>query len=264
MKQINLSDIRLSCRDDGAGPPLLLIHGFPLDHSMWSGQMDDLAGDFRVLAPDLRGFGRSDVTQGVVTMQQLADDLAELLDAVGVTQPVLLCGLSMGGYVCWQFWRRHASRLRGLILCDTRAAADSPEAAAARRAGAQRVLAEGPEFLAQEMSQKLFAPTTVQRQAACIEATRHVILQTSPAGIAAALCGMADRPDATDLLAKIDLPALVVCGRHDAISTPDEMRGIAAGMPRAQFVEIEDAGHMSPLENPQAFNRALRNFAGQC
>ncbi len=119
MNRINLEDITLNVIERGSGPPLLLVHGFPLDHQMWRGQIDELAEDFRVIAPDLRGFGASDATEGTVTMQQFADDLANLLDQLSVQQPVRLCGLSMGGYIAWQFWRRHGDRLSHLILCDT-------------------------------------------------------------------------------------------------------------------------------------------------
>jgi pimeloyl-ACP methyl ester carboxylesterase len=260
MPRIHLNDIQLYVEDQGHGPPLVLVHGFPLDHTMWRGQIQALAGEFRVVAPDLRGFGRSEVTDGVVTMEQFADDLAGMLDVMGIDQPVMFCGLSMGGYIGWQFWRRHANRLRALVQCDTRAVADPPDVARGRRESAERVLAEGPDVLAQGMMDKLFAPQSHTDRADAVEATRRVMLESSPVGIAAALRGMAARPDSTSILGEIDLPTLVVCGRHDAISTVEEMRAIAAGLPRAQFIEIEDAGHMSPLEAPRPFNDALRAF----
>lgn len=260
MLQIQLNDIQLHVQDQGHGPPLVLVHGFPLDHTMWRGQLDALAAEFRVIAPDLRGFGRSEASDSMVTMEHFADDLAGMLDAMGIDQPITLCGLSMGGYICWQFWRRHARRLRALILCDTRAAADPPDVAQMRRENAKRVLAEGPNFLADGMLEKLFASHSQTDQKEVLAATRQVILDSSPIGVAAALLGMAERPDSTEILKDIDLPALVICGRHDVISTIDEMRAIAAGMPRAQFVEIADAGHMSPLENPHPFNDAVSSF----
>ena len=260
MPQIHLNDIRVHVEDQGHGPPLVLVHGFPLDHTMWLGQIHGLADEFRVIAPDLRGFGRSDVTDGLVTMEQFADDLAGMLDAMGIDQPVTLCGLSMGGYVGWQFWQRHADRLRALIQCDTRAVADPPDVAQARRENAERVLVEGTGFLVEGMMDKLFAPRSRTDLRDVVEATRRVMLESSPAGVVAALLGMAARLDSTHILTELDLPTLVVCGRHDVISTVEEMRTIAAAMPRAQFVEIEDAGHMSPLEAPSPFNDAVRAF----
>src|SRR5262245_6207303 len=208
MSFVQVNEICLHVVERGQGKPLLLVHGYPLDHSMWRGQLDELADACRVIAPDLRGFGASDATAGTVTMEQMADDLAGLLDALQVREPIVFCGLSMGGYVAWQFARKHRSRLAGLILCDTRAAADAPEAAAGRRKTAERVLTEGPGFVAETLLPKLFAPATFARQPPIVEATRQVILRTKREGIAAALHGMADRPDVRLTLSGIDVPAL--------------------------------------------------------
>jgi len=260
MARIKVNDVELNVVERGSGTPLLLVHGFPLDHSMWRGQLDGLSDICRVIAPDLRGFGQSSVTPGTVTMQQMADDLAALLDALKITQPVVFCGLSMGGYVAWQFALRHRARLAKLILCDTRAVADSGEAAAGRRKMAERVLTEGAKVVAEAMLPKLFAPATATQQPQVVEETRQVILRSQPAGIAAALLGMAERPDVTPQLPSIDVPALVICGQHDAIVPPAEMRQIAEKLPHGKYVEIANAGHMAPLEQPAAANAAIRAF----
>jgi pimeloyl-ACP methyl ester carboxylesterase len=259
MNAIRVNDIELHVVDQGRGDVLLLVHGFPLDHTMWQEQIADLASGFRVIAPDLRGFGRSGVSAGVVSMEQFADDLAGLLDHLSV-DTVTLCGLSMGGYIAWDFWRKHRHRLERLILCDTRAAADPPEAAQTRRETARRVVSEGTSILPEGMLEKLFAPATRQHRQDIIDATRAVILNTSPEAVAAASLGMAQRSDAWELLADIGVPTLVICGRDDAISTVQEMRGIAGRIRNATFVEIPDAGHLSPLENPVAVNTAIREF----
>ncbi len=264
MPRFQLTDDRANMRwngmDQGTGPTLLLVHGFPLDHTMWVGQIEELAETHRVIAPDLRGFGASTVTAGTVTMEQMADDLACLLDALEMRDPVTFCGLSMGGYIAWQFFQRHRAKVARLILCDTRAEADTDQAAAIRRETAERVVAEGPGFVADAMIDKLFAPSTHSEHPERIQATRDTILNTVPDGIAAAARGMAQRSDATKMLPEIDVPTLVVCGRHDAISTVDEMRQIADAIPAARFVEISAAGHMAPLENPDEVNRAIRSF----
>lgn len=257
------NDLRLNVVERGQGAPLMLVHGYPLDHSMWQGQLAALSAACRVIAPDLRGLGASDVAPGTATMEQLADDLAKLLDAMQINEPVFFCGLSMGGYVAWQFALRHRARLSKLILCDTRAIADSPEAAAGRRKTAEKVLAEGAAIAADAIVPKLFAPATYRQQPQIVEATRQVILRTKPEGIAAALRGMAERPDVTAKLPQLDVPALVLCGQHDGISPPDEMRQIAAKLPNARFLEIADAGHMAPLEQPEAVNAAIREFLHQ-
>lgn len=249
MLRLDIGPLTLHVHDQGAGPPWLFVHGFPLDHTMWQPHFDRIARTHRVLAPDLRGFGASDVVPGSATMSQMADDLADLLDRLAIREPVTFCGLSMGGYVAWQFWKRHPQKLRALILCDTRAIADPPEVARARLVMAERVLNEGATVLADAMLDRLFCAHTKTHRPELVAATRRTILATPPAGAAAALRGMAERPDVTSWLGQIQVPAVVVCGRHDVISPPDEMQGIARAIPGARYVEVPQAGHMSPLED---------------
>jgi 3-oxoadipate enol-lactonase len=263
MPLVQTRTARLNVVERGRGVPLLLAHGFPLDHSMWEGQLNGLFNAVRVIAPDLRGFGASEIVPGVATMEQMADDLAALLDALAIEGPVVFGGLSMGGYVAWQFALRHRQRLSKLILCDTRSIADSAEAAAGRLKTAERVLKEGAAVVADGMLPKLFGPRTQTDQPGIVEATKQVMLRTNPAGIAAALQGMAQRPDVTSRLSEIGVPALVIGGEHDAISPPAEMRGFCAQMRNARFVEIPGAGHMAPLEAPGLVNDAIKNFLNQ-
>ena len=260
MSLVSIGEISLNTFDQGSGAPLLLVHGFPLDHSMWRGQINDLSSRYRVIAPDLRGFGKSASQDDKVTMAQFADDLAALLDALDVGEPVTYCGLSMGGYIGWQFVQRHRDRLARLIQCDTKSKPDDDEAQATRMKAADHVLKHGPETLVATMMPKLFAEANRSSQPDAVEATREVMMNTAPSAIAAALRGMAERPDVTNELSQIDLPALILCGEHDAISPPDEMRKIAAAMPQARFVQIDGAGHMAPLEDPQAVNAAIIEF----
>lgn len=260
---LSVNGIRLDVSDEGAGTPILFVHGFPLTHAMWRGQTP-LADRFRLIAPDLRGFGTSEVVPGTTTMAQLADDCAALLDAMHVHEPVVLCGLSMGGYVGMQFVRRHAARLRGLVLCDTRAAADTAEAAATRLKMAEHVLQHGTAAVAEAMPPKLFAAATFADRPEIVAAVRTMIADTHPDGLAGAQRGMAEREDVRPLLPMIRVPTLVVVGREDAISPVDEMRGIAEAIPGAQFHIIEGAGHMAPLELPDEFNRVLSTFVDNC
>jgi 3-oxoadipate enol-lactonase len=263
MNTVGLGDIEMAVEDRGSGPVILFVHGLPLDHTMWQAQIDEFSRGFRVLAPDLRGFGESPLGKGEVTMRRYAEDLALLLDRLGIREKIIFCGLSMGGYIAWQFWQKYAERLAGLVVCDTRAAADTPEARAGRAALAAKVLDVGPQAAADAMLPKLFAPESERENPAAIAATRAVILRTSAAGIAAALDGMAKRPDVTDMLGGIAVRTLVIVGEHDAISPPAEMRGIADRIPGAEFAVIKRAGHMSPLEEPDAFNEALGRFFGE-
>jgi len=260
MQEIRVDDVRLAVVDRGRGQPLLLVHGFPLDHAMWESQIEAFAASYRVIAPDLRGFGRSTASDGTVTMRRYADDLAALLDALHVDQPIVYCGLSMGGYIALAFWQAYAARLRALILCDTRAVADTPEVAAGRLETADRVLREGPAFVADAMLPRLFNSATHERRPEIVAAIRRTILGADPRGIAAAARGMAQRPDMSARLGEIACPTLVVVGRDDVISPPAEMRSIAQAIPNSHFVEIAGAGHMSPMEQPEAVNRAIADF----
>lgn len=249
MPRIDIGPLTLNVHDQGGGPTVLLVHGFPLDHTMWGPQIDRLARTHRVVAPDLRGFGASDGLPGTSSMSQMADDLAHLLDRLSIREPVTLCGLSMGGYVAWQFWKRHPEKLGGLILCDTRAIADPPEVARARLVTAERVTSEGAVVLADSMLDRLFSSHTKTHRPEVVAATRRTILATSPVGAAAALRGMAERPDVTAWLGQIRVPTVVVCGEHDVISPPAEMQAIARAIPDARYVEVPRVGHMAPLED---------------
>ena len=260
MKSINVNGIRLNVLDEGSGLPLVFVHGFPMSHAMWAAQTSALCDRFRVIAPDLRGFGDSPDESDVVTMEQLADDLAAMLEQLGISEPVVLCGLSMGGYVAWQFVRKYPDKLRGLVLCDTRAVADSADGVAHRLRLAQMVLEKGADVVASTMLPNVFATATPQTQPAVVESLRRVIMSSSPRAIAAALRGMAERPDVRSWLPQITLPTLLIVGVEDKISTVSEMREIAAALPYATLVEIANAGHLAPLENPTATNRALRDF----
>lgn len=260
MQTVHVNGIDLRVLVQGEGRPLLFVHGFPLDHSMWRWQMGRFARWQRVIAPDLRGFGESDVTEGRVTMEQYADDLAALLDELHVTEPVTLCGLSMGGYVALEFVRKYSQRLSTLILCDTRAGADAPEAREKRLETADQVLREGPSAIADSMIARLFAQKTYRDQSQVVEETRRQILGTPRVGIAAAALGMADRRDLTGLLPEISLPTLLIVGEEDGITPPEEMKEMAAAIPGAEFVAVAHAGHMAPLEASTVVNSAIQKF----
>ncbi len=260
MNSFTVQNVRLQYVDEGNGLPLLLVHGFPLDHTMWNAQIEALSKKYRVIAPDLRGFGESEASSGVVSMNRFADDLALLLDHAGVRVPVFVCGLSMGGYIAFAFWRKYAARLAGLILCDTRAANDAPTGAAARIETAERVVREGAGFLAESMPAKILSSHTQRERPQITAGLREVILRTKPLGIAAAARGMAQRDDFTAELKNIASPTLIVVGEDDGISPPAEMRATAAAIPGAECVVISQAGHMSPMERPAEVNEAIERF----
>ena len=263
MLQVNADDLLLNVVDQGQGLPILFVHGFPLDHTMWQAQIDELSKTCRVIAPDLRGFGNSGVTEGTVSMDMFADDIALLLDALQVRNPVCFCGLSMGGYIAWAFVRRHAARLNSLILCDTRASADTADAVEGRLKMAAEVLEHGPEVVVTAMRPKLFAPSTADTRTDLVDRVCDMIRTSNPQGVAAALRGMAGRPDSNSLLSRIPVPTLLVVGEHDQISTVDEMRGIAQRIQGAQLAVVPNAGHMAPMENPQTVNEVINRFLAE-
>ena len=259
-KQISIGQTSLNVVDVGNGPALLLVHGFPLSHAMWKFQIEELSSRFRVIAPDLPGFGSSPAGETPMSMRSLADSLASLLDAMDVVEPFAYCGLSMGGYVGWQFWRHHGERLSHLIACDTRAAGDSEQVHRARKISAQSVMQTGAARVADTMVQKLFHDPESESKQTIVGEIHQVISQTDPSSIAAGQLAMAARPDASDWISEIDVPTLFVVGQFDEITTPSEMRQNAELVGGSQFLEVANAGHMVPLENPVEFNGGLIEF----
>jgi pimeloyl-ACP methyl ester carboxylesterase len=263
-RKIPVEGVTIDCEVRGRGIPVVLLHGFPLDRDMWDAQIGALGREFQVIAPDLRGFGKStlapaDVDDGV-GMDRYAADVLAVLDALGVAEPVVLAGFSMGGYIAWQIALHHAERLRGLALCDTRAAGDAADAAAGRLKMAAAVLEANSAEPALVMLDRLLAPETHELRPEIVNGVKAMILRQSPGAIAAAQRGMARRDDVRDKLATIACPCLCLVGLADVISKPQEMAEIAAALPDAKYVEVA-AGHMAPMENADAVTAALRDFA---
>lgn len=253
--------MRLAYSDTRTPPAVVLLHGFPLSREMWVQQLGVLGANYRVIAPDLRGHGDSPAPKGTYTMDEMADDVVELLDHLGVNGPVALGGLSMGGYVALSLVLRHPERVAALLLMDTRAGADTPEAAKGREETARQVLRDGNgDAIIQTMVPRLFGRTTREKHPDRVEAMLAVMEKTSAQGIAGALRGMAVRPDRRVELAGIKVPTLVMVGEDDIISPPEEVREMAAAIPSARFEVIPAAGHMAPFENPDAANRAILGF----
>ena len=227
---------------------------------MWSAQFAALSEEFCILAPNLNGFGDRPLTRDVLTMASLADDLARWLDTEGIQEPVVYCGLSMGGYVGWEMIARHRNRLRGMILMDTRAVPDDAATARGRELMANQVLSEGPRPLVESMWPRLFAAATLAASPPYLADVRRVMETTAPATLAAALRGMALRRDVRPQLREFDLPTLVLGGEHDVISPPQEMSEFARQLPQADYHPIPGAGHMAPLEAPEPVNALVRDF----
>jgi len=260
MRRVQIPNGERRVLDSGSGPAIVLVHGFPLDHSMWNAQVKELAGPYRVIAPDLCGFGESQVQTGTVSMAQQAGDLSDLLAALDVEPPITLCGLSMGGYIALEFWHHFRHQLQALILCDTRAAADTLEVLDRRFRMADIVLEHGTTAISDAMIPQLFAPRTLEEQPRIVDQLRQVIARADPEGVAAALRGMAARRDMSDRLGEIEQPALLIVGAEDAITPVEEMRSMATALPAGRLSVIADAGHMAPMERPEPVNAAIVEF----
>jgi pimeloyl-ACP methyl ester carboxylesterase len=251
--------IKMTFDDTGRGTALLLLHGFPLNRSMWGGQAEALGGEFRVVAPDLRGQGETPLGGDALTMQEMAEDVAALLDELNLGR-VVLGGLSMGGYVAFEFFRRFPERVHALVLADTRPQADTEDGRRAREENARRALKDGMGPIVDSMLPKLLAAGTLERRPDVVGRVREMMLAAKPEGAAAALRAMAVRRDQTDLLPSIDVPTLVVVGREDALTPPADAEALSAGIEGSRLAVIEGAGHLSNVERPEEFNRALVDF----
>lgn len=255
------SSVAMSYRElgGGGGDPLLLLHAFPLNGKMFEPQLEAFSGGRRVIAPDFPGFGRSPRTPAQPDMRYYAEGVRGLLDRIEVDR-VVLGGVSMGGYVAFECLRSFPERISGLILADTRPDPDSDEIRAARKETALRVAREGIEVLVDLQMDRLLSPDTRNDNPGLVEKVRSIILESSPDGVVAALGAMRGRQDSTPLLEKIAIPALVVGGEEDAVSSPEVMAAMAEKIPDARHVTLPQAGHLSNLEAPEGFNQALEEF----
>lgn len=248
---------KIHFQDSGSGKDVIvLLHAFPLHSGMWSRQVAALSPKFRVIAPDYPGLGRSTPRPEPTTMESLAEQVLGVLGGLQVDRAVV-AGLSMGGYLAFELYRRRPGLFRGLALCDTRAGADTAEGAAGRETFARNALEKGLHWVADEMTPKLLRPNP---DPAAVKEIRHLIGQGTPAGVAAAQRGMARRPDSGPTLATITCPTLVVVGAEDGLTPPAESEKMAAAVKGSRLVKIPGAGHMANVENPAAFDEALLSF----
>lgn len=258
-RRLTVNGVNLAVDARGNGPAILFIHGYPLDHTIWSPQLEALGG-WRRIAPDLRGMGQSDAPDLGYSMATYASDLAALLDTLGVER-VVLCGLSMGGYVAFEFLRRWRERVSGLVLIATRAGPDTTEGKRARDAAAAQAREGGAGLIADAMLPKMLAPGAPEGLVARV---RALMAATPVPGIVGALGAMRDRPDSMSLLpALAGLPALVIAGGSDQLMPVSEMSAMAAAIPGARLVVAPGAGHLPTLETPSIVTDALQTFLAQ-
>lgn len=254
-----INNIQLAYTDTGVGRPIVLIHGYPFNRALWTEQIPTLSNSNRIIAPDLRGFGESDTSPEVSTMSSLATDVAALMDQLEIPRATI-GGLSMGGYVALAFYKLFPSRVRALVLADTRPQADTEESKQTRAQQAEKALSEGMAGIADAMLPKLLAPDTVSKRPEIVRFVRDMMLQTKPEGAAAALRGMAEREDQTELLPKISVPTLIVVGSEDAITPVADSETMHHAIDSSRLVVLDHAGHVSNVERAQQFNDELLHF----
>lgn len=257
---MRINNYEMAYEDRGNGLPILFIHGYPLNRRLWQPQVDGLSGSARILAPDLRGHGDSQSVEGPYSMDTLAADCVALLDALDIHKPVVICGLSMGGYIALALYRNYPKRMGGLILAATRASADTPKGKANRDAAATQAKGNGVESVVESMLPKMMSPKTYQQKPELVQRVKQIMASTSLEGVLGDLMGMKERPDSTPTLGRISIPTLVIHGEDDQIISAEETKQMHAQIHDAFLETVPEAGHLLNLEQPQIFNQAVRRF----
>ena len=258
--KIEVNGITIDYREvGGADLPVIFLHAFPLNQSMWDEQVAALSRRCRAITLDLRGFGGSEVSPGTTQMSEMASDVRGLMAALSIDEAVLV-GLSMGGYVALAFFRNYPGAVRALVLSDTRASADTEEARQKRLSFAERAEREGVTAIGEDMIPLLLGSTTLATRPDLNERIRTMIERNSPAGVAAAQRGMAERLDSTYILVGIDCPTLILVGSEDTLTPVAEAEALRNGIPHSQLQVIPNAGHLPNIEQPLAFNQAVGEF----
>jgi pimeloyl-ACP methyl ester carboxylesterase len=255
-----VNSITLAYDDTGSGLPLVFLHAFPLNRRMWTAQAEALSSRFRVVTIDLRGHGESDAPLWHHTLNQAAEDVRALLDQLSIQQAVFV-GLSMGGYILFAFYRKYAARVKGLVLADTRAQADSPEGKLSRFQMAQVSYRQGSGAIADLMVPKLLSPETIQTKPEIVAKVRAMIESTQTSGIVCDLMAMAERHDSLSMLAQIAHPTQVIVGELDLTTPLSDAKVMADTIPGARLAVIPGAAHLSNLEQPDRFTQIVRSFA---
>ena len=258
-QQIKSGDAEIVYHVVGEGPPVVLLHPFPANHEFWLPVADVLSSRYRVILPDLRGHGDSGVGESPATMEKHAADLVRLMDDAEVGRAPMV-GVSIGGYVLFEFWRRHRGRVAALVLCNTKAAADPPEARAARLQAANDVIERGTEPFFESMIPRLLGKSTRESRPDLVDGVLRMMRKMSPEDVAQAQRGMAERPDSMETLKTINVPTLVITGDEDILTGVNEADVMRQHISNSRMRVIPKAGHYSPWEQPGEAGKLLRQF----
>jgi pimeloyl-ACP methyl ester carboxylesterase len=258
MKKI-INDLSIYLFGDNESKTILFVHGFPYDHNMWQDQVDDLSKNYFCVSYDIRGLGDSPAGDGQFTMESFVDDLETILDKLNLDKPIL-CGLSMGGYISLRALERVQEKFSAAILCDTRSEADNNEGKLKRAAGIKRINKEGLAPFVKDFITNCFGDEFKQNKKDELQKIIESSSRFNPVGVKGSLIAMLSRSDTTTSLGKINIPTLLICGEQDTLTPPPVMKEMFHMINKADFVEIPDAGHMTPIENPQLVNKAIKDF----
>jgi 3-oxoadipate enol-lactonase len=259
MMNVTSGDAVLFAEEHGSGPPLVLLHPFPANHEFWGPLLPQLAARYRVIVPDLRGSGESTAGEGAATMAKHAADIDRLCQFAKVNKAAF-AGVSIGGYILLEFWRRYAHRVAALVLSDTRATPDTPEGAAARLKTIPDVQLHGPAAFVEGMAPKLLGESTRKNRPDVARAARAILNRSTVAGITALQQGMAERPDSVPTLRSINVPTLIMVGEEDTLTPVKDAEQMEQGIPGSRLVKIPAAGHFAPFEQPEIVGKTLRGF----
>ncbi|HYG38124.1 MAG TPA: alpha/beta fold hydrolase [Cytophagales bacterium] len=259
--KVIVNDILLNHIESGHphGLPIIFIHGFPFNHTMWEPQMESLPPFLRIIVYDLRGFGKSDLGNGNNSIEQHADDLIGLMDDLKIDQAVI-CGLSMGGYIALKAVEKYKDRIKGLVLCDTRSEMDTEEARKKRYETIKKIESEGLPGYPQEFLKNVLSKNTLENNGKLVKELEHKILENPSKGIISAQDAMARRSETTSILKKIKVPTLILVGEHDTVTPLSVAENLKDKIPNASLEIIPNAGHLTNLENPKVFNEKLVGF----
>jgi pimeloyl-ACP methyl ester carboxylesterase len=254
------SDFYVEYSRAGSGAPIVFLHAFPLNASMWRGQIKALQQEYSCIAPNARGFNGSSPFESTPSIEQMAHDVNAFLNALQITEPIILCGLSMGGYAAQNFARFYPQRLKALVLCDTRAEGDSDEAKEKRNTNIELIREQGAAALVERVLPTLLGETTRRENPALVQQVREWGNEAPASTLIAATEALRDRPEVTPYLSQITVPTLLIFGEEDALAPPEAIEKLNREIPNSRLVKIPRAGHLSNLENPSAFNAALFEF----
>jgi 3-oxoadipate enol-lactonase len=244
----------------GQGLPLLFIHGYPLNRKIWQPQLSDLSDITRLISIDLRGHGESFPFEPPYSMELLAEDCMWILEMLKVKTPIIVCGLSMGGYIAFALYRKYPEIFKALILTSTRAGSDSPEGKVNRDRAVQNVRDHGVAMIVESMLPKLVSPTTLSSKPGLVKSIKEIMLETSVQGVVGASLGMRDRLDSTELLSQITCPTLIIQGADDQLIPVQESQVMEKYIPSSHLLIIPGAGHLPNMEQPDRYNQAIRHF----